>query len=259
MASDTASELTLPPKDAGAAEARAQRSRTVSADLEAIFGRPVTAPEPPAPAARAAGSREAGAAPPVSRLGHRLGGASLAALGVAALVGVAAGALMTPAPKPPAAPQAASHPARLPVEVAPAAKVAPKLPRAADAALARPQAAPPKAPAARSAATPSPRRHAKARPSHHADGYGELKAADRRLRRAYAAAIRAGAPRSLIIAKHDRWDRLRRHEADHPARLAAAYRDLAHDLDRAAASARKHPQANHRRSLFHPRFATWWR
>jgi hypothetical protein len=252
MASDTASELLSPPPDARAAEGRAQRTRAVSADLEAIFGRPVATAEPPAPAARVAFA-------PQTAARRRLPAASLAALGAAALVGVAAGALLTPPPKHPAAAPAASHPAALPVEIAPAPKVVATVPHAADAALAQPRlkpAAEAPRPAARPA--PAPRRHvARARAGRHGDAYAELKAADRRLRGAYAAAIRAGAPRSVIVDKRDRWDRLRRREAEHPARLAAAYRDLAHDLDRAAASAHRRPA--HRRSLFHPRFAPWWR
>jgi hypothetical protein len=61
-------------------------------------------------------------------------------------------------------------------------------------------------------------------------------AADRRLRRAYAAAVRAGVSRSILVAARDRWSATRRAE---PSRVVAVYGALAGDLERRAHRRRK--------------------
>ncbi|MDE2487932.1 MAG: hypothetical protein KGO51_11085 [Alphaproteobacteria bacterium] len=247
MASETASDLAFPPHDATPASARAERARSVSAELEAIFGTPAPPAERDLKAPKVARSPRPAAAPRT----RRFTAAGLGAVGAAALAGIAAGSLLVqPGPHHAKAPAAPSRP--LPIDI-----VQPQLiPEAADAAL----AAPPPAPE-RVAERPNPapiQRHAvRARPRLRAGAYTELRAADHRLRVAYAAAIRAGAPRPVILAERERWASLRRREAN-PVRLAAAYRSLAEHLDHAAAEARRREARNHRHRFFHPRFAPWW-
>jgi hypothetical protein len=251
MASETASDLALPAQDESPGAARAERARVVSAELEEIFGRPPAEAERPIPHARARTPLEPGVRPR-----RRFSATTLGAVGAAALAGLAAGSLLV---KPPPRHAAKPHPAALSVVMVPPQP----LPQAADAALAEP--APPPAqlavapPLARVGPFPAaPLAHAvRQKARRHATSYADLLTADRRLRAAYAGAIRAGAPRPVILADRDRWASLRRRERD-PMKLAAAYRNLAHHLDRAAAEARHREARNGRRSFFHPRFAPWW-
>ncbi|HEX3700168.1 MAG TPA: hypothetical protein VHV27_05780 [Phenylobacterium sp.] len=242
MASDIASEFAFPLQDQTAAAERSGRARSVSAELETIFGR--VAPG----AASRARPRVARSPHPGGTARRRISAASLGALGAAALAGLAAGTLLMRRPPPPAKP----HPAALPVEmVAPA-----QTPQAADAALAAPVAAPGEAAVAqaRPASPPPAARHV--RP---ARSYAALKAADHRLRAAYSAAIRAGVPRARLAEDRDRWASVRRRDASDPVRMTATYASLARDLDRAAAEARRPARRAPRRSFFHPRFLPWWR
>jgi hypothetical protein len=62
--------------------------------------------------------------------------------------------------------------------------------------------------------------------------YGDLIAADQQLRRAYAGAISAGVPRSILVDYRDRWDDLRQETNWRPDRVVVGYRALAGDLTR---------------------------
>jgi hypothetical protein len=245
MASDAASSFGLPLHDPAGGDRR-ERARSVSADLEAIFGEPRAAPAEPrarrvARAPRAPGERV-----------RRLSAASLGGLAAAALAGIAAGALLVRTPGASAPAAARVHPAAIPVEMVPPLQT----PQAADAALAA--AAPVEASPARpvmTAARPAPR-HIRVQ---HASSYAQVQAADRRLRAAYAAAIRAGAPRTILVADRDRWATLRRRAGRDPAGLVAGYGELARDLDRAAARGHvREYRASAPRGRFHPRFRPWW-
>jgi hypothetical protein len=154
---------------------------------------------------------------------RRLSNPSLGGVAAAALAGLAAGTLLVRSPKPAHAPLK-PHPAALPVEIAPAVQT----PQAADAAMAH---APPN-PAARQAPPPATAVPRDASP--HAD-HAAMRAADRRLRAAYARAVHAGVPRALLAEDRDRWISARRRFANQPERLVAAYDSLARDFDRAAA------------------------
>ncbi|HEY8615170.1 hypothetical protein [Phenylobacterium sp.] len=68
--------------------------------------------------------------------------------------------------------------------------------------------------------------------------YPQVLDADRRLRRAYAQATRAGVERARLVSYRNRWDRLRHRADDQPARVIAAYGDMARDLSRLARDAR---------------------
>jgi uncharacterized protein len=130
-------------------------------------------------------------------------------------------------------------------------------------------AVPPQAPdaAVPAPAAPTPvkaarpmRTHAlpKARTARACCSYAQVQAADRRLRTAYAVAVRAGVSRGEIAAARDRWSTTRRRAAHDPVRLVATYRDIADDLNRAATRTRAHP-ARLRRARFEPRYTAWWR
>lgn len=251
MASDAAPPLGAHPHDPLGAAERKERARSVSSDLQAIFGEA-------RPAADAKSARRV--ARPVSGIREdtqprRLSAASLGAIAAAALAGIAAGSLLVQRPHgPPAQP----HPPALPVEmIAP-----PATPQASDAALAAPAEPiftrpPPALPTVGAQAS------TEARPTR-ATSRSEVMTADRRLRAAYAAAIRAGVPRSVLAQDRDRWASARRRNADDPARLVASYRSIAGDLDHAAARGHRGGQhssqrAPGRHSRFHPRFLPWWR
>ena len=240
MASDAVSHLGLPLQDPA-----------VSADLEAIFGRP---PPPASGAARPRAARIAKAPGAGETHGlRRLSAASLGALAAAALAGIAAGSLLVKAPARTPAPQA-PHPAALPVETPPPLQT----PQAADAALAAVAMAP-----VETHAAPISAAHA-VRPAHtvrHAGRphtYAQVVAADRRLRAAYAAAIRAGAPRALLVEDRDRWASLRHRAAHDPVRLVAGYDAIARDLDHAAARSHARPVRTAAHGRFRPRFPAWW-
>jgi uncharacterized protein len=139
----------------------------------------------------------------------------------------------------------------LPIEIV----APPQTPQAADAALA---AAPPEI---RPMAPVTRARAAVRKPKPAARGccsYAQVQAADRRLRTAYAVAVRAGVSRGEIVAARDRWSSARRRGARDPLRLVANYRDIADDLNRAATRARAHP-ARLRHARYQPRYAAWWR
>lgn len=248
MASDAASDLTFRFKDPLATAERTGRARAVQADLETIFGE--SAPG----SARPPGAARIDRRPREASARRRLSAASLGAVAAAALAGLAAGTLLVRSPKPTPAPPAKAHPAALPVEIAPPVQT----PQAADAALAH--AAPPahlvRAPAAR--VQPVAKAAPRARVLH--SGHASARAADRRLRAAYAHAIRAGVPRALLAEDHERWTSARRRFANDPARLVAAYDSLARDLDRAASGPPRSRRA-HRAPRHHPnvvaRFFRW--
>jgi hypothetical protein len=244
MASMAASDFAVPSPDPSAAADRTDRASAVSSEMEAIFGGPAPRRER-APAAvnverspRAAGGR----------MRRKLPAASLGAIGAAALAGIAAGTLIVRRPATPTGPR---HSAALPVVLVPPLET----PQAVDAALA--------APTQPAVTTPRPQpvvRLAPRQPTHHfvqaGSSYADARAADRRLRRAYAQAIRAGVPRALLAEDRDRWASVRRRYADQPSRLVASYDSLARDLDRAAAGPPRRTYAANRRGVF--RFP-WWR
>jgi uncharacterized protein YecT (DUF1311 family) len=68
--------------------------------------------------------------------------------------------------------------------------------------------------------------------------YPQVLEADRRLRRAYASATRAGVERGRLVSYRNRWASLRHRADDQPARVIAAYGDMARDLNRLARQAR---------------------
>lgn len=63
----------------------------------------------------------------------------------------------------------------------------------------------------------------------------QLMSADRRLRRAYDRAVRAGVSRQELISYRTRWSRLRRQARTDPLGVTSAYDRLAGELNRAAA------------------------
>ncbi|RAK55743.1 hypothetical protein [Phenylobacterium soli] len=262
MASDAAAHLDAPHSDP--AEDRRARARGVSADLEAIFGQPeredATSQANSAPTGPTRGplSGLMGRRAPAVETHRGLSLASVGALAAAALAGVAAGSLIVK-PKPhaaaPSAAPALPRPDALPIEMAPPVQT----PQAADASLAAPS---PPIPAMALAPPPaaSPRRAAvkRTRAKGTCCSYAEVKAADRRLRQAYAEAIRAGAPRTTIVSARERWETTRRRAAHDPARLVAGYRSIAADLQRASVHRRERAAPHAIRTRFHPRYPAWW-
>jgi len=256
MASDAPPHLDAPQNSDDPAAEPANRARSVSADLEAIFGRAASAEAAAPRASRIRGARRGGG----ETRRPRLTLAGVGGVAAAALAGIAAGSLVVrpphaartaepPTAAAPALPAIATPPASLPVEmVAPQAAQAEVLPAAA--------AAPP---ASVKAAQPT-RAHAVRKPKapRGCCSYVQVQAADRSLRAAYAGAVRAGVSRDEIAAARDRWSATRRRSAHDPIRLVANYRDIADDLNRAAARARVHP-ARERYARFQPRYAAWWR
>ena len=217
MASDAASTL----NDPLASAERRERARSVASDLEAIFGEREVASRPQRRVARPIRGVRDGTAGP-----KRLSAASMGGIAAAALAGIAAGALLVKGPARPD--KSPTHPAALPIELVPA----PSTPQASDAALAAPdqpldvRPAPP--PALPRATAPAERSQPRGTASR-----ADIMAADRRLRAAYATAIRAGVPRSTLAEHRDRWSSVRRRDAHDPGRLVASYRDIAADLNRA--------------------------
>jgi hypothetical protein len=67
---------------------------------------------------------------------------------------------------------------------------------------------------------------------------GDLMAADRRLRAAYAHAVSAGVPRHVLAAYRDRWADLREDATWRPDRVAAGYGEMSVDLERLARRSR---------------------
>jgi hypothetical protein len=58
--------------------------------------------------------------------------------------------------------------------------------------------------------------------------------ADARLRQAYAAAIRAEAPRSVVVDYRNEWEQLRQRAPDQPGLVTARYNEMAGELRRMA-------------------------
>jgi len=65
-------------------------------------------------------------------------------------------------------------------------------------------------------------------------GHEDVMEADARLRRAYAAAVDAGAPRSVIAGYRKEWANLRHRAPDHPRLVVWRYSAMASDLERYA-------------------------
>lgn len=63
-------------------------------------------------------------------------------------------------------------------------------------------------------------------------------AADRRLRAAYAEAMRAGVDRKMLVSARREWARLRRKATSEPVEVTTAYQDLATRLEEARSSVR---------------------
>lgn len=222
--------------------ARRAEAREVSTDLEAIFG--TAAPSAGAAAARAPRRPVGGSAPPprATRL------ATLGGLAAAACLGLAGGAYITrtsthmgPAAEPSRA---------IPVEVA---QIAQPTPGPIDPLVTldpQPQVTAALTPVVRKAHTPRPHHAASPRIRKREDrccASSDMWSADRRLRRAYSAAVRAGVPRPILVSYRDRWASVRRERAHQPRRLVEGYGRLASGLDRAAARARGHrPQSSRR-------------
>ncbi len=72
----------------------------------------------------------------------------------------------------------------------------------------------------------------------------DLMAADRRLRAAYARAARAGVPRQVLVAYHDRWEDLREDAGGRPDRVAAGYGRMSADLERLARAQGRRPASD---------------
>lgn len=188
---------------------------SVAHDLDHIFrAAPPAAAVPAAPKARILGGRS------LPRKAARASLASLGALIAAGLVGLSIGAVITRPPGPPT-PPTTQAPAPAPVQTAPVI--------VAQAPVPAPEPAPAKAEPAPPAKAAPPRRARSGGRS-----YADMLAADRRLRRAYERAIRAGVPRATLASYRSRWASLRRRSSDEPARLIAGYASLASDLNRLA-------------------------
>lgn len=183
---------------------------SVAHDLDHIFrAAPPAAAVPAAPKARILGGRS------LPRKAARASLASLGALVAAGLVGLSIGAVVTRPPGPPS-PPTTQAPAPAPAQAAPVIVAQ------------APAPAPAKAEPAPAKAAPARRARSGGR------SYADMMAADRRLRRAYERAIRAGVPRATLASYRSRWASLRRRSSDEPARLIAGYGSLASDLNRLA-------------------------
>lgn len=211
----------------------ASLSRAVAADMTDIFAGV-------RPASPAAGESVVRRVSP--RGGSRFKPATVGALLAAGLVGVSAGAMLerddpvvrqgapvATAPIP--APAKAPEPAPAPQPVAPGPAPAPVIQASA------PEPAPKadKAAATKPKAKPEKTKPEKAKPRPARATRAEVLAADRRLRRAYDRAIRAGVPRPVLVDYRNRWNRLRRTTWNEPARLVRGYDRLERDLSQEAA------------------------
>jgi len=166
--------------------------------------------------------------------------AKLGAMIAVAFVGVAAGAMIPrwhakPAPaSPPSVAPVLAAPAFSPPGLAPARVVTP-------AAAVEPKVEPARSPKARPDRRAPSRRASAATPCG-ADGrcgHADVMAADRRLRRAYAAAVRAGVSNAVLDDYRDRWSSLRRRAPEEPRRVTVGYRRLATELESEAARPRR--------------------
>lgn len=197
----------------------AHRSRAVAADLSEIFA-------DSRPAAVGAGDSAVRRLAP--RTGSRFKPATIGALLAAGLVGVSAGALLArdaqpaaKAPEPAIAAVTAPIPSPVPVPVPqPAAPVI-------QAAATEPPPTVEKAVEVKAKPKLKPKK-VKARPAR--ASRADVLAADRRLRRAYDRAIRAGVPRPVLVDYRNRWNRLRRTTWDEPTQLVRGYDRLERGL-----------------------------
>lgn len=224
-----------------AEQARIDRARAVSSDLEAIFAGAVL---PQAP------SRRGGRVRSFARAhGSGLRLASLGAIAAAALAGLAAGAMMAPGKEPAAAPA----PPQRTIEVV----TNEPLPRAAAfdgypwspepyapmdlgiPARSAQASAPPAQPVITKAVTTTAKPRKPRGPCGGRCTRDEVMQADIRLRRAYFRAMDAGVPRATLASYRDRWSSLRRYGRREPERLVSGYAVLARDLSRAASRARR--------------------
>lgn len=214
------------PEDMQVGDA-ASRSRAVAADLSEIFASSQ-------PSAAVSGDSAVRRLAP--RAGSRFKPATIGALLAAGLVGVSAGVLLAgkgakssetalePAIAAVVAPIPAPVRAPIPQPVAPviqasAVEPAPTVEKAVEVkAKAKPKAKPQKAKPQKAEARPVRASRA------------EVLAADRRLRRAYDRAIRAGVPRPVLVDYRNRWNRLRRTTWDEPAQLVRGYDRLERGL-----------------------------
>jgi hypothetical protein len=207
-------------------------ARSVAEDLEAIL----SAAGPRAPVRRRISFPSRGAPAGAARSRDRHVG-RLGALAAVAFLGVAAGALATRLP--------GFAPARAPEPAAPAAQqlqltVAAPAPAPAAVAAEPVAVAPTPVRAERPVRPRSPRPQRAALHSETLCGadrhcsHREVLAADRRLRRAYAAAVRSGVARPVLVDYRDRWSSLRRRAPAEPARVVSGYRRMARDLERLA-------------------------
>jgi type IV secretory pathway VirB10-like protein len=233
--------------------ARQTLSSSVSAELEAIFHPPKGA----APPAGSSAVRGFGGARTASQPHGRA--ARLGALAAAALVGLGVGAAVmdrrAPEPRPapqatrsvpvvvaqrpePPAPAAAADPLPAPVWPATPGPIAVTGPAAEP----RPQAAKAVAKTKRSAAKIERAADGRCETLRGANrarcAYPQVLAADRKLRRAYAQATRAGVERARLVSYRNRWASLRHRADEQPMRVIAAYSDMAQDLSRLAREAR---------------------
>jgi hypothetical protein len=205
-------------------------ARSVASDLEGIF-----APE------AATRSTTPSAVRRVAGRGDARGPATIGALLVAGLLGVTAGSLLMKAPgfSKPNPVMAAATPQAAPLQGYPWSPepFAPLVP-----AMVQPVSAP--APARVEAPRPAKVARKPAKPRS-APGcrrgctYAEVMAADRRLRRAYAGAIRAGVSRGALVSYRNRWAQLRPRARYEPQRVVVGYGALASDLDRMAGRSRR--------------------
>lgn len=245
------------PADLFLAPAGPRLADQVADDLAAVFG-----PEGLAVAASAPGrARQIAMTAPRARGRTHL--SSIGALAAAALVGLSAGAYLTPRPS--AAP---TSNVVAPVQTASIAPVSRDLRPVVSALRRTVHAAPTPAelvaeeePVAQAAAKPKVVKTARAEPSRavskvkarpeaariegcpgrqdrRACSHADVMAADRGLRRAYARATKAGVPRPTLVAARKRWNDLLRAAPDRPERLVSGYLALSGDLARATDVAR---------------------
>ena len=210
---------------------------SVASEMEAIFvaatglpSRPRTEPAP-RPKARFLSPSAPSARKPAQGVAGALAAAALAGVALGAILSGSPLALHRSASAP--APAAVAAPERLPVSTG--APYAPEptltvplaverrgLQRAVSPAVARP--------VVRQIAHRSAGDACRAARCTHS----ELMAADRRLRVAYAKAVRAGVPRPVLVSYRNRWASLRHDAVDRPNQVANGYGAMAGDLNRMA-------------------------
>jgi hypothetical protein len=242
-----------------------RRASQVSADLSGIFHGLRTPLKPPADLevahleVRQLGRIGRGPQPTTAQIGVML---------AAALLGVSAGVLLTrppatPTPRAPALtalPSSASRPAP-PPSASPsyAAAIAPREEAGASSAatpqvyipppqVLRPLRPPPRPSlrarldAGRGSLPPMVGRCSQLRSASRAwCDHSAVMSADRRLRDAYARAVRAGVRRDLLVNYQRRWSDLQPAAANNPRRVVVGYEAMTRDLSRRAANRPPHP------------------